>query len=180
MSSGSASHTHRHSIPSHSIALMESKKHNIDSRKGKGLHWVLALWRWHRRSPRITPWEPYPHTKYSQPVATAITKAFPHATVSPPIPVGEQEGGDGWSCGCVCVYWQIIMQRLVNLDSAAHAWARPIEPLDCGSTWHEWCCEFTTSSWPPNGPSCARAPARYAARHSGPTLPGRNRPGILC
>lgn len=100
---------------------------NTDGASGRGVHWILALWRWHRGKLEVTLWEPYNHTKYSQRVATTIAEAFPGVAVPVLIPVGEQDSGDGWRCGYICVWWQILVQKLVSEDCAPSNWSRPLE-----------------------------------------------------
>ena len=95
---------------------------NTDTSLERGCHWILALWRWHRQRISITLWEPYGHTKYSGRVLEAI-KAAIAASQPRLIPVGQQK--DGWQCGYICVWWQMLVQKLIREGSAPAGWSQP-------------------------------------------------------
>ena len=72
-------------------------------------------------------WEPYNHDKYSCHIRPAIQAAFPNATIRTPHKVGEQLQGDGWSCGYICLWWQIAVEKLIESGDPPVCWEKPTE-----------------------------------------------------
>jgi hypothetical protein len=100
---------------------------NTAPRTSGGRHWNLAMWRLHRSRVQITLWEPYSHNKYSAHIKKILENEFPTSTVNS-FAAGVQAQGDGWSCGYICVWWQILVMKLIQEGSAPRAWAAPTAP----------------------------------------------------
>ena len=85
------------------------------------------MWRLYRNRVQITLWEPYSHNKYSAHIKKLLEEEFPTSTVNSFTP-GVQEKGDGWRCGYICVWWQILVMKLIEEGSAPRAWSQPTAP----------------------------------------------------
>ena len=92
-----------------------------------GVHWNLAMWRLHRNRVQVTLWEPYSHNKYSGHIKEQLMAKFPTANVNS-FTTGVQKRGDGWRCGYICVWWQILVMQLMAEDCAPRTWEAPTPP----------------------------------------------------
>ena len=103
---------------------------NTATRDHCGEHWNLALWRLHRGRLQFTQWEPYDHGRYSKHIKESVVSAFPEGAVTyHTFNVGVQKRGDGWSCGYICTWWQLVVLKLLRDQCAPRSWDNtPLPP----------------------------------------------------
>ena len=85
---------------------------NTDRAGGAGCHWNLAMWCVRSGRLRFVLWEPYDTGRYSDHIEKAVKASCERVWFKRHL-VGEQKRGDGWSCGYICVWWQIVVQKLI-------------------------------------------------------------------
>ena len=100
---------------------------NTAPKTSRRSHWNLTMWRLHRKRVQVTLWEPYNHNKYSAHIKAELAETFPTASITSFTP-GAQKRGDGWRCGYICVWWQILVMKLIAEGSAPRVWKTPTDP----------------------------------------------------
>ena len=125
---------------------------NTATRDHCGEHWNLALWRLHRGRLQFTEWEPYDHGRYSKHIRESVESAFPEGAVTyHTFNVGVQKRGDGWSCGYICTWWQLVVLKLLRDQCAPRSWDNPTPPPPCWTplVWctlrvrdQQWACDM--------------------------------------
>jgi hypothetical protein len=96
---------------------------NTDDEHSAGLHWIVAMWL-SGPQPKVVLWEPYGNSNISKHIKQVLEKRFPACKGRVKLfTVGLQK--DGWSCGYFCLYWWMVIQRLVDNGSPPEQWSKP-------------------------------------------------------